>query len=298
MRWGTLHRTILAAALAAITVAAGCDNSQQRTGNGGIHLKTMPFTSPEAARDLFQLEFYFITERLGLGDAPLDFWKLLDESELPAAHRKTLAANGLRIGAGGELAIRRIETMLTGRDNIEIQKSGDTYARQGYPFPVPCGVAQADLPLLAVRSDGSLIGGDFATASTFFNFECLSGDRPNTIDVLVSEWIIYGDKEPQYRTMATGGIILVGERPQLFFDELKTRCRLREGQMLAVGPAAGRNLSIGEHLLVKVKQPYRYVTTILLVPRLVAPGALPPGANVAGQTTGGGADHTATGGNK
>lgn len=297
MRLETLHRLLLAVALTATAVVAGCDNPQQRTG-GGIHLKTMPVTPPEAANDLFHLEFHFITERLGPDDKPLDIWKLLDDSELPAAHRKMLAANGLRFGAGGELAIRRIETLLTGRDNLEIQKIADRYVRQGFTWSVPMGVSQADMPLLAVNGDGSLVGSDFAAASTSFSFECLSGDRPNTIDVVIGEWVIYGEKEAQYRTAITGGVFQVNERPQFHFDELKTRFRLREGQVLAVGLADGRNLSIGEHMLVKFKHPYRYVSTILLVPHLVAPGLVPAGAHVAGQTSEGDADNTATGGNK
>jgi hypothetical protein len=289
MRLGTLHTLFLAAALATASVAAGCDPAGP-TARPSRWIEPRPSVRPEMSRDVFQLEFCLITERLGLGEQPLDFWGLLDESSIAPEHRRLLSANGLRLGTCGELAVRRIEAMLVGRANVDVERPSGAMptVAQGTPFMLACGLALTDMPYLVSGRDGALAGGELATASTFLNFQCLAGDRPGTIDLQITPWASYGNKEPQYRPMGAMNVAIVNERPKYYFEELRTRVRLTEGQALVIGPVAGRNLSVGEHLFLRTAEPYRYVKTVLMAPRLVAIKDLPPGTPVAGQISGGG----------
>jgi len=289
MRLGTFHIFFLAAAWAAVSGAAGCDSAESKA-RPSPWIEPRPAISPAMSSDVFQLEFCLITERLGLGEQPLDFWGLLDESPVSVEHRQVLRANGLRLGTCGELAVRRIEAMLVGRTNVSIERPSGPLptVAQGTPFMLACGPALADMPYLIAGRDGALTGGELATASLFLNFQCLAGERPGSIDVQITPWAYYGAKELQPRPVGAMNVGLVSERPKHYFDELRTRVRLMEGQALVIGLVAGRNLSVGEHLFLKTAEPYRYVKTILLAPRLVAIKDLPPGTPVAGQVSGGG----------
>jgi hypothetical protein len=82
--------------------------------------------------------------------------------------------------------------------------------------------------------------------------------------------------------MPSGIPVLVNTQPIFQFDDLRTTVRLRGGQILAVGLQGDRPLSLGEHLLLARSEMSRQVTTIILLPELVAPGAVPPGVIPAG----------------
>ena len=98
----------------------------------------------------------------------------------------------------------------------------------------------------------------------------------------MSQWIIHGQKQPRYRKTATGWV-KGQERPTFWFGDLRATVPLREGQVLVVGPAPEQRLSIGDHLFVNRAEPYTVVTTIVLAPRLVTAGAVPPGTSVVGE---------------
>ena len=58
--------------------------------------------------------------------------------------------------------------------------------------------------------------------------------------------------------------------------------RRADAVLVAVGLQDDRPLSLGEHLLLARAEMSRQVTTIILLPELVTPGAVPPGVTVAG----------------
>ena len=155
------------------------------------------------------------------------------------------------------------------------------FAYHGYALDVPLGVKQADMTLLLSRSDGTIAGRDLSLATTWLRFQCLSDDDAKAINVHLTPWIIYGKKRPVYQKTPTGQS-LVKKRPRYWVRSLRQLLALRQGQLLAIGLAPGRNLSLGQHLLSRREEPYRLVTTLMFVPTMVAPGAVPADAAVIG----------------
>lgn len=296
MRWKLLP-ILAAVALVPPSALPGCNGDPDRDGHGnGLVIRPAPYSPRASGRNLYRLDVYYVTERLGLGRQSLmDLWRMLDDRVVPPAQRRLLAANGLRFGVGGELALKRLDAMIAGRDNVQVQKSSPVYAHQGYALDVPLGAAQHDVALLVVGPDGRPTGRHCLNATTFLRFQCLDApDQPNTSDVFLSQWIIHGPKQPVYRQTPTG-FTLVRERPRLWLEDLKTRLPVREGQILVAGPALDRPLSIGDHLFLRRQQPYTFVTTLILAPVLIAPGDVPPDADVVGETDPAGATGTRTG---
>jgi len=274
---------ILLSILAAFGLAlGGCDIGRGPADEPQLNGAAARGGAPQSERDLFQLRLVTIVERFdeGAEAAPLDVWRLLDESAIPTAQRRLLAANGLRMGVGGELALERLQAALAGRPHVEVLSTTPVYAQQGYALDVPSGRAQQDFALLAGDARGSLSGFDYQGASTFIRYEVTAGARPGTLQAAVVPWIIYGEPQAAYRRTPTG-MIMVSQRPRTFLSELRTPIELRDGQLLAVGLAPGHNLSIGDHLLSQSRPPYRYVKTLIMAPRLVAPADVPPGTAVA-----------------
>jgi len=58
-----------AAILIGLTLAtlAGCDGPEKKTGGEPYVIRPTPYASPETAQNLYRLQLYYITERLGLG---------------------------------------------------------------------------------------------------------------------------------------------------------------------------------------------------------------------------------------
>jgi len=238
--------------------------------------------APQGKGDLYLLQVFYLVERRGPGTEPVDLWRFLDETVLPPAVRSCLAANGLRVAIAGEMAREQLDRALAAHRNITVQRAGDVYAHQGYALDVPYGVARQDIALIYTRADGTVCGRDFTDAGCIVRFQCLAAEQANTTDVHMSQWIIHGQKQPRYRKTATGWV-KGQERPTFWFGDLRATVPLREGQVLVVGPAPEQRLSIGDHLFVNRAEPYTVVTTIVLAPRLVAAGAVPPGTSVVGE---------------
>lgn len=285
-------------ALASLPLLAGCP-PQDPSGNGAdaggkLVLRTMNFTSPESRRALFRFDIYTITERLGLGETErLDLWRFLDEGAIPASDRRHLAANGLRLGIGGTLTLDRMRALIAERGNVQIQRTPPVFAYHGYALDIPFGVKQADMALLLSRRDGTLAGRDLRVATTWLRFQCLSDDDAKTINVHLTPWIVYGEKQPIYQRTPTGQS-LVKKRPRYWVRSLRQVLALRQGQLLAIGLSPGRNLSLGQHLLSRREEPYDLVTTLMFVPTMVTPGAVPVDTPVIGPS---GAPEGAAGGN-
>lgn len=277
------RRAAIIVCLGLAATLAGCDGDGAKTDEEQFVIRPSGQAPSEAARNLYKLQLYYITQRLGLGEeTPWDFWRLLDDRVLPPEQRAHLAANGFRLAVGGELAMKRIDAAIAARPSIQVQLAPGIFARQGYALDVPYGEGQQDFALLLHRADGTVVGRDFQKGSTLVRFQCLAGDEPNTTDVILTEWIIYGEPQPVYRPTPTG-MALVKERPKFWLEDLAVRLRIREGQILVIGPELGRSLSVGEHLFVRREEPYTFVTAIILAPQLVTPGSVPPGTPVAGQ---------------
>ena len=236
----------------------------------------------ETARNLYKLQLFYLTEQLGPDDPPNDFWRFLDDTVVPPPLRRTLAANGFRLAAGGDLAIDRLNRVLPLTKGMTVRQSPPIYARQGYTLDVPLGGPEGDVTLLFTQPDGSLAGMDFPKAASSLRFTCRAAPEPDACDVTVSQRIVYGAPRPAFQPMPSGIPVLVNTQPIFGFDDLRTTVRLRGGQLLAVGLQGDRPLSIGEHLLLARNEMSRTVTTIILLPELIAPGAVPHGVIVAG----------------
>ena len=277
----------LVAALVAVATGlppAGCVEDQGPSGRPAPLFSAggNGTPAPRGPGDLYRLQVLYLTERTGPGAEAVDFWRFLDETVLPPSARSLLAANGLRMAVGGEMAREQLDRAVAANANVSVERAGDIFAYEGYALDVPHGAAQDDIALLYARRDGTVGGGDLGDASAILRFQCLAAAQPDTTDVYVSEWILHGRKQPRYRRTPTGWVE-GQERPRFWFDDLKTTVPLREGQILVVGLEPGHPLSIGDHLFAARAEPYTVVTTIVLAPQLVAPGAVPPGARVVGQ---------------
>jgi hypothetical protein len=275
----------LAVILAALAALPGCE----KIFNPGVTINSQrPRITPmapdpkEADKNLYKLQLIYFTEQLGPDDQPNDFWRFLDETVVPPGQRRTLSANGFRIAAGGDLAIDRLNSVLKPAKNMTVRQSQPIYARQGYTLDVPVGGLEGDVTILLTQPDGGLSGMDFPKAASSFRFTCRAAPEPDACDVTVAERIIYGAPRPTYQPMPSGIPVLVNAQPIFQFDDLRTTVRLRGGQILAVGLQSDRPLSLGEHLLLSRSEMARQVTTIILMPELVAPGAVPPGVVPAG----------------
>jgi hypothetical protein len=271
--------------LAALAALGGCEKyfTHDVTINSPRpRLVPMAPDPAELARNLYKLQLIYVTEQLGPDDPPNDFWRFLDETVVPSAERRTLAANGFRLAAGGDLAIDRLNRVLPLAKGLTVRQSPPIYARQGYTLDVPLGGPEGDVTILLAQPDGSLSGMDFPKAASSLRFTCRAAPEPDACDVTVTERILYGAPQPTYRTMPSGLPLLVNAQPIFGFNDLRTTVRLRGGQILAVGLQGDRPLSIGEHLLLVRDELSRQVTTIILLPELVAPGAVPSGVVVAG----------------
>ena len=273
---------LLAVALAALP---GCGNIFKPGATVTAprpHLVPMAPDPAELARNLYKLQLFYLTEQLGPDDPPNDFWRFLDETTIPPALRRPLAANGFRLAAGGDLAIDRLNRVLPQAKGLTVRQSPPIYARQGYTLDVPLGGPEGDVTILLAQPDGSLAGMAFPKAASSLRFTCRAAPEPDACDVTVGQRIVYGAPQPTYRSMPSGVPLLVNAQPFFVFDDLQTTVRLRGGQIIAVGLQGDRPLSIGEHLLLARSEMSRQVTTVILLPELVAPGAVPAGVNVAG----------------
>jgi len=271
--------------LAALAALGGCEklfNSSMTINSQQPRFVPISPDPTELARHLYKLQLFYFTEQLGPDEQPNDFWRFLDETAVPPEQRHTLAANGFRLAVGGDLAIDRLNAVLKPARNMTVRQSPPIYARQGYTLDVPLGGAEGDVTILITQPDGRLTGMDFPKAVSSVRFTCRAAAEPDACDVTVTERVIYGSPRPTYQAMPSGIPVLMNTKPIFPFDELRTTVRLRGGQILAVGLQDGRPLSLGEHLLLSRSELTRQITTILLLPELVAPGAVPPGVVSAG----------------
>ena len=88
-----------------------------------------PGSEPESQRALFRFDIYTVTERLGLDETErLGLWRFLDEGAIPASGRRLLAANGLRLGIGGNLTLDRMRALIADRRNVQIQRTPPVFS--------------------------------------------------------------------------------------------------------------------------------------------------------------------------
>jgi hypothetical protein len=273
-------------ALAAVALAfGGCTPPKSEGGRAILQPRTVALQRGQA--NLYRLQLFYVTEQLEGEEQPADLWRLFDQTVVPSAKRRLLAENGLRLALSGELAMKRFDALVAGNRGIQVQRVPDVYAYQGYALDAPCGAAQQDMALLYTQADGSVTGRDFLRGSTILRIQPLASSRPGGTDLVISEWIVHGNPQPNFTRTPTG-LMPVSERPRFWFTDLETRVPLAQDQVLAVGLEPGHALSIGDHLFVSVKPPYRYVSMILVYPELVAAGAVPRDTQVVGSPTGAG----------
>ena len=261
---------LILSVLAAAAVASSCSWGNGR--KGGITLRATPVEQAGKMRDLYRLELYFVTEFQDQSGEPLDFWRFFDETVVQGQRRRHLAANGLRVAAGGELAINRLNAVIVNQPKVVARPASTTRATPQHILDVPLGVTLSDCMVLYEAGDGAVSGREFTKATTMVRFHCQAAERPNHTVVRVCLQIVHGDPQPKHLPTATG-VILGTELPKFRFNDLETEVTLREGQVLAVGLAPGRAMSIGQHLFAQQRDGGTDVTTLLLVPVLESSGA-------------------------
>jgi len=259
---------VILPALAAAVVACSCSWISGGGGREGkIVLKVTPVEHAGKHRDLYRLELYYLLESRDKRSEPADFWRFFDETVVPGQHRRLLAANGLRVAVGGELAVKRLNAVIVNQANVRARPASTVRATTQQILDVPLGVALGDCMVFYESGDGALSGREFTKASTMVRFHCRAAERPNHTVVRVCLQIVHGDRRPKHLPTATG-VIMGTELPKFRFKDLETEVTLREGQVLAVGLAPGRAMSIGRHLFARQRDGGTDVTTLLLVPVL------------------------------
>jgi len=256
---------LILSVLAAAAVASSCSWGNGR--KGGITLKATPVEQAGKTRDLYRLELYFVTELQDQRAEPVDFWRFFDETVVQGQHRRLLSANGLRVAVGGKLAVKRLNAVIVNQPNVGARPASTTRATPQHILDVPLGVTLGDCMVLYEAGDGAVSGREFTKATTMVRFHCQAAEQPNHTVVRVCLQIVHGDPRPKHLPTPTG-VIMGTELPKTRFNDLETEVTLREGQVLAVGLAPGRAMSIGEHLFAKQRGGAREVTTLLLVPVL------------------------------
>ena len=257
---------VILSALAAAVVACSCSWSSGGR-EGKIVLKATPVEHPGKHSDLYRLKLHYLVESRDERSEPVDFWRFFDETVVQGQHRRHLAANGLRVAVGGELAVKRLNAVIVNQANVRARPASTTRATAQQILDVPLGVMLGDCKVFYESDDGALSGREFTKATTMVRFHCQAAERPNHTVVRVSLQIVHGDPQPKHLPTATG-VILGTEVPKFRFKDLETEITLREGQVLAVGLAPGRAMSIGQHLFARQRDGGTDVTTLLLVPVL------------------------------
>ena len=260
--------------LIAAAAVHGCSwGGGDNGGNGKITLKARSVELPGKNKDLYRLELYFMTELQNGKSEPLDFWRFFDETVIQWRHRRLLAANGLRVAVGGELALKRLNAMIVNQPNVGAHLASTARATPQHILNVPLGVTLDDCIVLYEAGDGAVSGREFTKATTMVRFHCQAAERPNHTVIRIDLQIVHGDPQPKHLPTATG-VILGTELPKFRFNDLETEVTLREGQVLTIGLAPGRLMSIGEHLFAKKRGQDTEVMTLLLVPVLESTAAV------------------------
>lgn len=231
--------------------------------------------------NLFELKVFYLIDRVGPRDAPLDLLTMADETVIGPSLQSRLTANGLRLAAGGQIARETLDQALARHPDITVTPLAPVYAYEGYALDVPYGVRNQDTAVMYVQDDGALAGQEFADAVTWLRFQCSVGEGAASINVVVSPWIQHGEAVSRYRP-SPGGWIMSKARPRFWFHGLKAELEITEGQIVMLGRAPGRPMSLGDVMLLRHEEPYRYVTTIVLAPRLLAPSAVPASRAIVG----------------
>ncbi|MDP6381541.1 MAG: hypothetical protein QF662_09375, partial [Phycisphaerae bacterium] len=109
---GQILRSVaaVAAAVAVAIGAAGCEPKPLRKIIIPATSSTL-LAGPAPAR--YRLRFTFIRHRMAASKKTDDFWRFLDEGALPAKMRTLWNKNDLRVGLGGQIALERLNDILT-----------------------------------------------------------------------------------------------------------------------------------------------------------------------------------------
>ncbi|MBN2582769.1 MAG: hypothetical protein JXL80_06840 [Planctomycetes bacterium] len=240
-------------------------------GDEGIHVKVQPLPSQSQDRDLYQLQVYFLTERVDPERPTPDFWRFFDETLLDVGRRRLLEANGLRIAAGGRLAVERLNEVIDSSDNLSSRLASSVKVTPGQILDVPLGRAMEDTTVFCTDADGTVWGREFPAATTMVRVHCQASERPNHTEVSIAEEIVYGDPQPKH--IPAGESYVMGMAPPRFrLSDLDSKIVIREGQIVAIGLSPGKPQSIGETLFAVESQGRRRVTTLLVQPVLMRPG--------------------------
>ncbi|MDK1032254.1 MAG: hypothetical protein QGD94_09630, partial [Planctomycetia bacterium] len=118
-----VRRAALAAVACCVALAAcSCEPAAPVKGLG-IHGKRL-IDPTLAGKPAFQLRFTFIRHRMAASAKSDDLWRFFDEGVLPEDARALWNKNDLRAGLGGQIAVDRVNKLLTTRseDYTFIQK--------------------------------------------------------------------------------------------------------------------------------------------------------------------------------
>ena len=197
---------VILCALATAAVACSCSwNSGGREGK--IVLKATPVEHPGKRRDLYRLKLHYLIESRDERSEPVDFWRFFDETVVPGQHRRHLAANGLRVAVGGELAVKRLNAVIVNQANVQARPASTTRATTQQILDVPLGVMLGDCNVFYESDDGALSGREFTKATTMVRFHCQAAERPNHTVVRVCLQIVHGDPQPKHLPTDTGVIL-------------------------------------------------------------------------------------------
>jgi hypothetical protein len=273
LRWAT----VLGLGCLAALPLGGCTwRTREGPPSEGIRITAQPPPAEATKQDLYQVMVYFVTAESAPDQPVPDFWRFLDETYVPLAHRRLLTANGLRVAVGGRLAVERLNDTIESSERMASRLVTTVRSTPGQILDVPLGVSMADCTVFCAEPDGAVWGRDFAEAATMVRVHCQASDRPNHTEVTITQEIVYG--QPQPTLVPAGRSPVMGMAPPRYrFTELETKVVIREGDLVAVGLMPGKPQSIGDHLfVVRGQGGRRVVTTLLVQPLLVRPGQPAP----------------------
>lgn len=193
-------------------------------------------------------------------------WRQVDEQQLGADERRRLEQAGFRVGLiSGQMPVeleRALGITATPDDPLLPQAiaSDDETAAQvrhmqlrvggDHHGTILAGGAHEELPLLTTRQGQGgpeLSGQTYRQAQGEFRVAARQLDDGRVSLELTPE-LVHGDVAMQYT--ATDGVLRPQPgRPRLTFDDLKCAMPLSAGQMLVIGPAAGRRGALGQAFL-------------------------------------------------
>lgn len=274
-----VRRAALAAVACCVALAAcSCEPATPVKGLG-IHGKRL-IDPTLAGKPAFQLRFTFIRHRMAASAKSDDLWRFFDEGVLPEDARALWNKNDLRAGLGGQIAVDRVNKLLTTRseDYTFIQKvvglrEGTEMAvalTGSIALPATGGSRRGEvIRLLYENETGQKMGRSFTDTAVRFIIRCRTDpDDPEYIRIKMTPQVVHGREVPRFVRTRTG-IVSRRTRPRFTFGFLSAEVRVPPKNVLILGGRQTSPLSLGGHFFFDRQATDTWSTIVVIVPERV-----------------------------